>query len=205
MSKPISMLTKKIRIKRLDERAKLPTYAHSAHEDAGLDLYCIEDVVLEPGVPQAVRTGLAFELPAGYEGQIRPRSGWALKHGITIPNSPATIDPGYRGEVKVVLLWDGYKPTRYEVPELLREGLGGTVFTDLETLEFKVEDTPGSEYFRVVTTKPQFKFEAGERVAQIVIARYELVDWVEDTELSDTVRGSGGFGSTNVQDLPKAA
>lgn len=151
-------LTKKIRIKRLDERAKLPTYAHGPAEDAGMDLHCIESVVLEPGVPTMVRTGLSIELPAGYEGQVRPRSGWAAKHGITIPNSPGTIDPSYRGEIKVILL-----------------------------------------------SPIQFSVNAGDRIAQLVIARYEPVEWLESDELSDTVRGEGGFGSTGVQELPKAA
>jgi dUTP pyrophosphatase len=69
-----------------------------------MDIRCIEGAVLEPGVPQALPTGLALEIPPGFEVQIRPRSGLALKHAITLPNSPATIDPGYRGELKVILL-----------------------------------------------------------------------------------------------------
>ena len=69
-----------------------------------MDLRCIEGAVLEPGVPQALPTGLALEIPPGFEVQVRPRSGLALKHAITLPNSPATIDPGYRGELKVILL-----------------------------------------------------------------------------------------------------
>ncbi len=94
----------KVRIKRLRDDAYLPAYAHGPLEDAGLDLRAAEDVTLAPGVPQLVPTGLAIELPAGYEAQIRPRSGLALKHAITLPNSPATIDPGYRGEIRVILL-----------------------------------------------------------------------------------------------------
>jgi dUTP pyrophosphatase len=87
----------KLTIKRLRPDARLPEYAHGPAEDAGMDLRAVERVVLAPGVPHAVPTGLAIELPAGYEAQVRPRSGLALKHAITIPNSPATIDPGYRG------------------------------------------------------------------------------------------------------------
>src|SRR5579885_1183045 len=94
----------KIRLKKLAEDAMLPEYAHGPAEDAGLDLRAIAPAVLEPGVPQAVPTGIAIELPAGYEAQVRPRSGLALKHAITLPNSPATIDPGYRGEIRVILL-----------------------------------------------------------------------------------------------------
>src|SRR5499427_8617252 len=94
----------KIRVKKLHPDAVLPHYAHGPEEDAGMDLRAVERVVLAPGVPQGVPTGLAIELTAGYEAQIRPRSGLALKHAITIPNSPATIDPGYRGEIRVILL-----------------------------------------------------------------------------------------------------
>ena len=88
----------------------LPAYAHGSQEDAGMDLFAVEDVVLEPGQPALVATGIAIELPPGYEAQIRPRSGLALKHAITLPNSPATIDPGYRGEIRVILLNLGREP-----------------------------------------------------------------------------------------------
>ncbi len=95
-------------------------------------------------------TGLAIELPAGYEAQIRPRSGLALRSSITLPNSPATIDPGYRGEIRVILL------------NLGREA---------------------------------YEIAAGDRIAQMVVARYEAVEW-EEAELSESVRGDGGFGSS---------
>ena len=140
----------RIRIKKLREDAHLPEYAHGPAEDAGLDIRCIESVLLEPGVPQAVPTGLALEIPAGYEVQVRPRSGLALKHAITLPNSPATIDPGYRGELKVILL-----------------NLG----------------------------KSAYEVHAGDRIAQMVVARYEAVEWLEG-ELAESIRGAGGFGSS---------
>jgi dUTP pyrophosphatase len=140
----------KIRIKRLVDEAVLPTYAHCPGEDAGLDLHAIERVRLDPGVPQAVRTGIALELPAGFEAQVRPRSGLALKHAITLPNSPATIDPGYRGEIRVILL-----------------NLG----------------------------RGAYEIHAGDRIAQLVIARYEPVEW-EEGELGRSRRGAGGFGSS---------
>ena len=79
-----------------------------------MDLRAVEEVTLLPGVPTQVPTGIAIELPAGYEAQIRPRSGLALKHAITLPNSPATIDPGYRGEIRVILLNLGSAPYRIE-------------------------------------------------------------------------------------------
>ena len=140
----------KIRLKRLVPEAVLPQYAHGPEEDAGMDLRSVADVLLEPGVPQLVPTGLAIEVPPGYEAQLRPRSGLALKHAITLPNSPATIDPGYRGEVRVILL------------------------------------NLGREAYQV---------HAGDRIAQMVIARYEAVEW-EESELADSTRGAGGFGSS---------
>jgi dUTP diphosphatase len=139
-----------IRIKRLHPSAQLPTYAHGPMEDAGLDVRSVEAALLEPGIPLAVPTGLALEIPPGYEVQIRPRSGLALKHAITVPNAPATIDPGYRGELKVILLNLGKAP---------------------------------------------FQVNAGDRIAQLIVARYETVEWIEG-ELSDSVRGAGGFGSS---------
>ena len=140
----------RIRIKKVHEKAHLPEYAHGPLEDAGLDLRCVTGATLEPNVPQCLPTGLSIEIPSGYEVQIRPRSGLALKHAITLPNSPATIDPGYRGELKVILLNLGKEP--YEV-------------------------------------------HAGDRVAQMILARYEAVEW-EESELATSVRGEGGFGSS---------
>ncbi len=128
----------------------LPTYAHGPDEDAGLDLRAVERVVLAPGKPQLVATGLSIELPPGYEAQIRPRSGLASKHAITLPNSPATIDPGYRGEIRVILLNLGREP--YEI-------------------------------------------HPGDRIAQMVIARYEAIEW-EEGALNESRRGEGGFGSS---------
>ena len=140
----------KIRLKKLVPEAVLPEYAHGPAEDAGMDLRSVVATVLAPGIPQAVATGIAIELPAGYEAQVRPRSGMALKHAITLPNTPATIDPGYRGEIRVIML-----------------NLG-------------VAD---------------YKIEKGDRIAQLVVARYEAVEW-EEGELNDSARGAGGFGSS---------
>ena len=139
-----------IRIQRLHPAAILPAYAHGSAEDAGMDLCAVERVTLEPGVPRLVPTGLAIELPPGYEAQVRPRSGLALKHAIAMPNAPGTIDPGYRGELRVILL-----------------NLGRTPYT----------------------------IEAGDRIAQMIVARYEAVEWAE-SELTESRRGAGGFGSS---------
>lgn len=140
----------KLRVKRLHPDARLPRYAHGPAEDAGMDLCAVEEVVLEPGVPFAVPTGLAIEVPTGYEAQVRPRSGLALKHGITLPNSPGTIDPGYRGELKVIMLNLGREP---------------------------------------------FVVRKGDRIAQMIVVRYETIEW-EEEELSQSLRGDGGFGSS---------
>jgi dUTP pyrophosphatase len=140
----------RVTIKKLTPEAFLPEYAHGPHEDAGMDLRAIEAVVLAPGVPQAVPTGIAIELPGGFEAQVRPRSGLALRHSITLPNAPATIDPGYRGEIKVILL-----------------NLG----------------------------RSEYHIHKGDRIAQLVVARYEPVEW-DEGELGVTRRGEGGFGSS---------
>ncbi len=140
----------RIRIRKLREDAILPRYAHGPEEDAGMDLHGVEEMTLAAGAIGLAATGLAIELPPGYEAQIRPRSGLALKHGITLPNSPATIDPGYRGELRVIL------------------------------------QNTGAEAF---TLRP------GDRIAQMVIARYEAVEW-EEADLNPSARGDGGFGSS---------
>ena len=129
----------------------MPRYAHGPEEDAGMDLHAVEAVTMAPGETKLVPTGLVIELLPGFEAQIRPRSGLALKHSITLPNSPATIDPGYRGEIRVIL-----------------QNLG----------------------------REAFEIHAGDRIAQMVIARYEAVEWVEGDDLSDSLRGEGGFGSS---------
>ncbi len=103
--------TGKIKVKRILQDAKLPAY--STEQSAGLDLFSAEDKEIPPGKWELVGTGIAVELPPGYEGQVRPRSGLALK-GITVLNTPGTIDSDYRGEVKVILLNLSDKPFRVE-------------------------------------------------------------------------------------------
>jgi len=139
-----------IKIQRVHDGAILPAYAHGPEEDAGMDLHAVEEVTLEPGIPRLVPTGLTVEIPSGYEAQVRPRSGLALKHAITMPNAPGTIDPGYRGEVRVILLNLGREP---------------------------------------------YTIHAGDRIAQMIVARYESVEWLEGS-LAGSARGTGGFGSS---------
>ena len=135
----------------------LPSY--STPDSAGLDLRAKLDapVVLEPGQRTLVPTGLHLALPQGFEAQVRPRSGLAYKHGVTVLNSPGTIDADYRGDVGVILI------------------------------------NHGTEAFTV---------ENGERIAQLVLARYERVEWdlIESVEqLPASVRGQGGFGHTGTR------
>lgn len=93
----------KLGFKKIHQDAKLPSYAHES--DAGMDICAISDEVLKVGVPKLIKTGLVAQIPEGYELQVRPRSGLALKRGITVWNSPGTIDSGYRGEIGVILMY----------------------------------------------------------------------------------------------------
>ncbi len=99
-----------VQLKRLPHGEGLPLPAYATTGAAGMDVVSAEDVVIEPGARHAVATGLAVAIPEGYEIQVRPRSGLALKHGITVPNTPGTIDSDYRGELKVILINLGHEP-----------------------------------------------------------------------------------------------
>ena len=129
----------------------LPSYA--TEFSAGMDLKAniSTPIILKPLERAMVPTGIFIELPIGFEAQIRPRSGLAAKHGITVLNSPGTIDADYRGEIKVIL---------------------------------------------VNLSNDSFEINNGERIAQMVIAKHETVNWQEVESLSETVRGEGGFGHT---------
>lgn len=133
---------------------QLPAYA--TPESAGMDLRAniTDPIVLHPLERRIIPTGLYIALPPGYEAQVRPRSGLAFKHGITVLNSPGTIDSDYRGELGVLL---------------------------------------------VNLSNEDFTVEAGERIAQMVIARHEQGEFVEVEELDDTERGVGGYGHTGVK------
>lgn len=134
-------------------QSKHPLPAYQTALSAGLDLRANleEPVVLGPLERKLIGTGLFIELPRGYEAQIRPRSGLAYKHGLSVLNSPGTIDADYRGEIKVLLV-------------------------NLSNESFTVND--------------------GERIAQMVVAKHEQIQWEEALNLSQTERGAGGYGST---------
>ena len=101
-----------VKFRRIDPSATLPSYAHPG--DAGMDIRSIEELSIAPGARSLVRTGLVMMLPPGYEAQVRPRSGLALKNGVTVLNTPGTIDEGYRGEVGVILANFGSEPFKVE-------------------------------------------------------------------------------------------
>ncbi|HYL04450.1 MAG TPA: dUTP diphosphatase [Thermoanaerobaculia bacterium] len=148
-------MTVKLRVLRLPAARGLPLPAPASAGSSGCDLRAaIEgELTLLPGERLLVPTGLAIEIPAGWEGQVRPRSGLALRHGIGMVNAPGTIDSDYRGEVGVLLI-----------------NLGSAPFT----------------------------LRRGDRIAQLVIARVESVEWEEAQALDASGRGEGGFGSTGL-------
>ncbi|MFD8245160.1 dUTP diphosphatase [Nocardia sp. NPDC059691] len=135
---------------RLDPGIPLPTRAHAG--DAGVDLCTTQDVILEPGERVLVGTGVAVALPVGTVGLIHPRSGLAAKAGLSVVNTPGTVDAGYRGEIKVCLI--NHDPR-----------------------------TP-------------IELRRGDRIAQLLVQRVELVDFVEVDSLDETTRGAGGYGSS---------
>ena len=147
-----------LKIRLLDHAKGLEVPKYQSAAASGMDLVAAIDenkpVVLQPGERQLIPTGLTMELPKGMEAQVRPRSGLALKNGITVLNSPGTIDADYRGEVSVVLI------------------------------------NHGSEEFEIIR---------GSRIAQLVIAPVVQLEVLEVDELSATMRGSGGYGSTGTQ------
>lgn len=140
-----------VKIKRIHMDAHMPKYEHPG--DSGVDLYSIIDCVLQPFERKAIPTGLCAEVPSSFELQIRPKSGLALSSGITVLNTPGTVDSGYRGEIKVILINLGAEP----------------------------------HYIR-----------KGQKIAQLVVAPVIYADFVEVEELSESQRGSGGFGSTGL-------
>lgn len=141
---------------RIVNRSKWPSPSYATVFSAGMDLKADieQSITIRPLQRVLVPTGLYIALPEGYEAQVRPRSGLAAKHGITVLNAPGTIDADYRGEIKVIL---------------------------------------------VNLSDSDFNIEPGERIAQMVIAKHERVEWIEVDELDETQRGAGGFGSTGTK------
>ncbi len=143
----------RVAIKRVRPGSDIPLPRYMTSHSAGMDLHADLDreTIIHPGERLLVPTGIAIALPDGYEAQIRPRSGLALKHGIALVNSPGTIDADYRGEIAVIVINHGSEP---------------------------------------------FLIKRGERIAQMVVARFSRVEWLESNDLESTARGDGGFGHT---------
>lgn len=139
-----------VQVVRIDPELPLPAYAHPG--DAGADLHTTVDVTLEPGERALVPTGIALALPPGHVALVHPRSGLAARHGLSIVNTPGTVDQGYRGEVKVMLI--NHDPRESVV------------------------------------------LRRGDRIAQLVVQKFERVHFVEVDTLAETSRGAGGYGST---------
>jgi dUTP pyrophosphatase len=140
-----------VKIKKMHPNAHLPHYAHAG--DSGADLFSVDECTLQPMQRKAIPTGLTAEVPKGFELQVRPKSGLALNHGITVLNTPGTIDYGYRGEIKVILI--------------------------------------------NLSTEP-YHIKAGQKIAQLVVAPVTYANFQLVEQLSETQRGSGGFGSTGL-------
>ena len=175
-----------IGFKRLSDDAILPTKAHPT--DSGFDLYASDDVIIEPGETVIVPTGIAVELPPGYEAQIRPRSGVTAKTKLRV--QLGTIDNGYRGEIGVIVDNIAIKAWTDKQLSPLKGGGGGSYLKDLSGNDLHV-----SRKFKVGTCI----IRKGDRIAQLVIQRLPETVAVEIDEFSeDSERGAGGFGSTGV-------
>ena len=166
-----------VKIKRLHPDAVIPKYAHAG--DSGFDLVAVEDVAIKPGETVLVKTGLAFEIPAGYELQVRPRSGITLKTKLRV--QLGTVDAGYRGEIGVIVDNIAEDPFENVVPYLSHID-GNDYRTDGEIY-------PNETYI----------IRKGDKIAQGVIAPIQQAEFIEVDELSDNERGAGGFGSTGVR------
>lgn len=136
---PYHLTPIEIRLKRLPHGEGLPAPSYATTHAAGMDVVSAEDVTLEPGGRHAVATGFAMAIPEGYEVQVRPRSGLALKHGISLPNTPGTIDADYRGELKVILINLGTEPFSIargdRIAQLIAAPVQMARFTEVEELD----------------------------------------------------------------------
>ncbi len=127
-------MTIQVRVQKLRPHAIVPDYAHPG--DAGVDLFAAEDHILKPGERALVPTGIAVAIPDGYEGQVRPKSGLALRHGLSIVNTPGTVDAGYRGEVGVILINLGQETVQVRRGQKIAQ----MVFTKVERAKLEVVD-----------------------------------------------------------------
>lgn len=172
-----------VNIKRLSEYAVIPQYAKA--NDAGFDLVATEDIIVEPGATVKVPTGLAFELPEGYELQVRPRSGVTLKTKLRVQFG--TVDTGYRAEVGVIVDNISIYADLLEIPTMDGEYVILSIDGKYHHCSEKIHE--GGSYI----------IRKGDRIAQGVIKPVEQVAFTEVDELNATDRGAGGFGSTGIK------
>jgi dUTP pyrophosphatase len=180
-----------VKIKRLNEDAVIPKYAREG--DAGFDLIATQDVIIEPGETKLVPTGLAFELPPGYEMQIRPRSGVTLKTKLRV--QLGTVDSGYRGEIGVIVDNIAHKEI-YGIDLNERDVTYWTAdYPDLISGESANNDWGlYAEY-----PNGSYVIRKGDRIAQAVIAPFETAHFVDSDKLEESMRGGQGFGSSGVK------
>jgi dUTP pyrophosphatase len=161
-----------VKIKRLNEDAVIPKYARE--HDAGFDLIATEDVIIEPGETKLIPTGLAFELPPGYEMTIRPRSGVTLKTKLRV--QLGTVDSGYRGEIGVIV--------------------DNICDFSLSDAKYRAADITGERVGESSHPYGTYIIRKGDRICQAVIAPFETAHFVDSDKLEESMRGAGGFGSS---------
>lgn len=166
-----------VKVKRLHPDAVIPRRAHAG--DAGFDLVAVEDTIIEPGETALIKTGLAFELPQGYEMQIRPRSGITLKTKLRV--QLGTVDSNYRGEVGVIV-------------DNISEDYFGNYLQYISHVDGMEYRTSGELY-----PNDTYIIRKGDRIAQAIIQRLPDVELIEVDSIRDSERGTGGFGSTGVK------
>lgn len=192
-----------VKIKRLHPAAVIPKYARPG--DSGFDLVAVEDVIIAPGETALVPTGLAVEIPPGYEMQVRPRSGVSLRTKLRLANSPGTVDSEFRGEVKVIV--DNIAQPQYffSIESVVKRpeyaNLDGT-FSRTEIVETYAGSYANTDYYE---KRPRevpvgtYIIRAGDRIAQGVIVPVATATFTEVDALDETERGAGGFGSSGVR------
>ncbi|UMQ50239.1 dUTP diphosphatase [Bacillus velezensis] len=178
-----------VNIKRLSPEAQIPAYAHAT--DAGFDLVASEDVIIEPGETACVPTGLAFEIPKGYEMHIRPRSGITLNTPLRV--QLGTVDAGYRGEVGVIV--DNIAQKKVLGLDLNQQAIEYSEIESPEVISGSLENE--WDYFGYYPNDT-YIIRKGDRLAQAVIKPVEQAVFTEVDALGDSDRGAGGFGSSGV-------
>lgn len=174
----------------VEGEAKVPKQAKRG--DAGVDVFAKEEFTIYPGERKLVSTGLRVVIPEGYEFQVRPKSGLALNQLITVLNSPGTVDSGYRNEIGVIL----WRPLTFsDVTKLINSGVR-QMLEQHDRYEHSKAHIGSRFYTAEYELEDAYHFAKGDKIAQLVLAKYSTPFFVEADELPDSERGQGGFGST---------